>query len=168
MVNASLNSSSLLDHVHPEVAIAEQQPKYSKLLALTVKGTPIVTATAIACGCAYVGLNNPESKQLFPVCGFYSLTGFYCPGCGMTRAMHSVLHGNIVRAVQFNAMLVVALPVLIYLYVLWASWAFTGKKLPTFTVSKKLMWTLIAIAVVFIVGRNFPFPVAEFFARGRV
>jgi hypothetical protein len=161
-------NSSNTDHVHPEVAIAEQEVSHPLFLNAVVKGSPILMATVIGCGCAYVGLNNPETHEVFPKCGFYAATGFYCPGCGMTRAVHSMLHGNIVRAVQFNAILVVAMPVLIYLYTWWMTWAFTGKELPKLKLSKKVIWTLVVIAVVFSVGRNLPGSFPAFFARDRV
>lgn len=168
MVNTSLSDASLTDHVHPDVAIANQDVSHPALLAAAIKGTPLITAAAIATGCAYVGLNNPETNHILPVCGFYLATGYYCPGCGMTRALHSVLHGNIIRAFQFNALLTLAIPVLMYLYVWWMTWAFTGKELPKIKVSKRVTWAIIGLAVIFVVGRNFPGPVAEFFARGRV
>ncbi|HMS24596.1 MAG TPA: DUF2752 domain-containing protein [Acidimicrobiia bacterium] len=167
MLNPAV-SPSLTDQVRPNVAIADQELTHPKLLFTLIKGTPVLTAAAIATGCAYVGLNDPETKQIFPVCGFYAATGLYCPGCGMTRALHSVLNGNVLRAIQFNVVLVVALPILMYLYVWWMMWAFTGRELPRLKMSKRITLVLIGLAVFFIVGRNFPGPVAEFFARGRV
>ncbi len=38
------------------------------------------------------------------VCPFRNLTGLPCPGCGMSRAFHHVLHGRIVEAVRMNAL----------------------------------------------------------------
>lgn len=168
MVNVAFESTSPNIQIHPEVVMADQSVGNSKLANFVVKGTPVITAAAIACGCAYVGLNNPESKAVLPACGFYALTGYYCPGCGMTRALHSVLHGDILRAIKFNAILVIALPVFAYFYILWMNWAFTGRKLPTFTVSRRVSWTIVAIAAIFVVGRNFPGQIPSFFALGRV
>lgn len=31
-------------------------------------------------------------------CVLHNLTGYYCPGCGGTRAIHALLHGHIVRS----------------------------------------------------------------------
>lgn len=152
----------------PSTSVELQEVSNTKLLNLVIKGTPVVTATAIACGCVFVGLNNPETKSFLAPCGFYAATGLYCPGCGMTRALHSVLNGNILKGIQFNAILVLALPVLMYFYVWWTMWAFTGRKMPTFTVSKKVAWALVAAAVIFAVGRNLPGAIPLFFARDRV
>ena len=160
--------SSAPVHVRTEATIPEDHIAHPHLRFAILKGTPIFTAAAIATGCAYVALNNPETKNIFPVCGFYAATGLYCPGCGMTRALHSVIHGDIIRAFQFNALLVVVLPILMYFYVWWMTWAFTGRELPSLKVSRRVTWALVGLLALFIVGRNFPGSVAGFFARGRV
>lgn len=52
------------------------------------------------------------STSLFPRCPFFVVTGLKCPGCGTQRAVHSLLHGNVVDALRFNAILAVAIPFL--------------------------------------------------------
>ncbi|MEY8354136.1 DUF2752 domain-containing protein [Lachnospiraceae bacterium 54-53] len=37
----------------------------------------------------------------FP-CMFHSLTGFYCPGCGGTRAVRSLLRGDLRMSFQYH------------------------------------------------------------------
>ncbi len=151
-----------------DTQLPDREISHPKLLFAAVKGTPLLTAAAIGVGCLYVGLNNPETKQILPPCGFYLTTGFYCPGCGMTRALHSFLHGDILRAIQFNAVLVAVIPFLMYFYVWWMTWAFTGKELPKIKASKQMTWAIVGLVVLVVVGRNFPGPVAEYFSRGRV
>lgn len=58
---------------------------------------------------------DPSDSILFPKCAFHSLTGLQCPGCGSQRAIHALLHGDIVTAFRFNAMMVVLLPVVVFL-----------------------------------------------------
>jgi hypothetical protein len=50
-----------------------------------------------------------------PPCPFHWLTGLHCPGCGATRALHALLHGDIAKAFSMNALFVSALPVVILL-----------------------------------------------------
>lgn len=163
----SLNSVSPYDNIdHPD------HPNYNneantKLYNVILKGTPVLTGAIVACGCAYVGLNDPESKQLFPTCGFYALTGMYCPGCGMTRALHSLLGGNIIRAIRFNLLLVLAMPILIYAYVWWMSWTFKVKEMPKLKFSRRVAWSLFAFALIFIIGRNFPGDLPNYFSLGK-
>src|SRR5688572_26415576 len=38
---------------------------------------------------------NPSTSVLFPRCLFFSITSLHCPGCGSQRAIHELLHGNI-------------------------------------------------------------------------
>ena len=42
----------------------------------------------------------------FPACPFHTLTGLYCPGCGSQRSFSSLLHGNILQALQYNVLLI--------------------------------------------------------------
>ena len=140
----------------------------TKLGKAVVRGTPLLTGVAVACGCAYVGLSDPSARNLTPTCSFYLLTGFYCPGCGMTRATHNLLNLNFLKAFQFNALLVVSIPVLVYLYVWWMTWAYSGKELPKLKVSKKISIALVALAILFTVGRNFPEQLPEFFAKDHI
>ncbi len=57
------------------------------------------------------GLRRPtEDSDFYPPCVFHSLTGLQCPGCGTTRALHHLLHGDIVGAFHLNAMLFVVVP----------------------------------------------------------
>lgn len=43
--------------------------------------------------------SNPDAKNLFHLpCIFRTLTGYYCPGCGGTRACIALLHGHLLRS----------------------------------------------------------------------
>ncbi|MCE9624248.1 MAG: DUF2752 domain-containing protein [Deltaproteobacteria bacterium] len=53
--------------------------------------------------------------EKLPLCMFHQLTGWDCPGCGLTRAMVAMFHGQWLRALEFNALApVVALYLVIY------------------------------------------------------
>ncbi|HSP13812.1 MAG TPA: DUF2752 domain-containing protein [Thermoanaerobaculia bacterium] len=53
---------------------------------------------------------DPATASFFPRCMFHQLTGLQCPGCGGTRALHALLHGNVIEALRFNAFLVMTGP----------------------------------------------------------
>jgi hypothetical protein len=52
---------------------------------------------------------NVEGNPFLP-CIFRELTGFYCIGCGLTRALHALVHGDIVRAFGMNPLAMLVLP----------------------------------------------------------
>lgn len=40
----------------------------------------------------------------------HTLTGLQCPGCGISRATHAMLHGNLAEALAYNYFFVVSIP----------------------------------------------------------
>lgn len=51
-------------------------------------------------------------NSLLPPCPVHALTGLYCPGCGSTRCLHALLHGDLPLALAMNPLLVISLPLL--------------------------------------------------------
>lgn len=50
------------------------------------------------------------------ICLFHNIFGRDCYGCGMTRALFSLLHADIGAAWGYNRMVVIVAPLLLYLY----------------------------------------------------
>ena len=50
------------------------------------------------------------------ICLIYHVFGVRCPGCGMVRALSSAAHGDFRRAVRYNPLVVVVLPLLCYVW----------------------------------------------------
>ena len=48
----------------------------------------------------------------FLPCVFHAITGLYCPGCGMTRALHALVHFDLPRAIHMNAFFILSAPIL--------------------------------------------------------
>ena len=106
---------------------------------------------------AVYGLFDP-ARRFFPRCPFHMLTGLDCPGCGSQRAVHSLLHGDVSTAFGYNQLLVVMLP---YLAVcIWLEY-FGGKHrfpwLRRVLLGKEACIVLLAVFILFFVGRNFLF-----------
>lgn len=69
----------------------------------------LVFAALLVFGFIYYAL-DPIQSGLFPRCGFLTLTGYKCPGCGSQRAIHALLHGDVVAAFKYNALLFISVP----------------------------------------------------------
>lgn len=56
---------------------------------------------------------DPSESTSFPVCPFYSVTGLYCPGCGTLRCLHALMHLDLRSALDYNALTVLFVPMLV-------------------------------------------------------
>ncbi|HYX69022.1 MAG TPA: DUF2752 domain-containing protein [Terriglobales bacterium] len=55
----------------------------------------------------------PSDGAGIPVCLFHSLTGLPCPGCGLTRAFSSLLHGQGAAAFTYHPFVFLLLPLFV-------------------------------------------------------
>jgi uncharacterized membrane protein len=63
--------------------------------------------TALAAATAFVYFVAPENSGWYWQCPFHAWIGLLCPGCGGTRAVHAMLHGEFTEAMRLNALAVV-------------------------------------------------------------
>ncbi len=97
---------------------------------------------------------DPSNSGFYPTCLFHSTTGLLCPGCGSLRAMHQLLHGHLLAALRFNALLVLCLPLCGGFLGLAAFNKFKRRPMPI--LSAKCIWLFAIIALVFALWRNLP------------
>ena len=90
---------------------------------------------------------DPHTTGFFPPCPFRWAFGFYCPGCGSTRALHLLLHGRFLEALSRNPLMVCSLPLLV---------AMTIR--PSLTRPKWVPWCALCILVAYGILRNIPYP----------
>ncbi|MES2439430.1 MAG: DUF2752 domain-containing protein [Verrucomicrobiota bacterium] len=102
--------------------------------------------------------NGPNGVPWLPDCMFHQFTGLHCPGCGMTRAAHATLHGNIGAAFRFNPVGMILLPTaFVGLGIEILGWA-RGTPLPfRLDVGARGAWTIAWIVIGFWILRNVPF-----------
>lgn len=55
---------------------------------------------------AFLSARNPYTGTIFPPCPLLHLTGWQCPGCGGTRSLYSLLHGDILGSLAMNPLVV--------------------------------------------------------------
>ena len=136
---------------------AESQPAPPRISAppsLTLFVGVVLGATALGAG-AVVFFFNPSTHGFYPVCLFHALTGWNCPGCGGTRAVYALLHGDWRLALKNNALFIVLLAGTGARGIWFAAKRIRRQPAGIF-LPAKILWTLPVIAVVFTVLRNLP------------
>ena len=101
---------------------------------------------------------NPADTDYFPKCPFLKLTGFYCPGCGSQRALHQILHGNLLSAMKLNVLLVLSIPFLIYHQIIKLNryfGSFAGNIKSVFY-SSNFTYAVLILVILFWLCRNIP------------
>ena len=122
------------------------------------KRIAITAAAAFFAAAALIYLYfTGEGKGAGLPCVFYQTTGFYCSGCGSSRALRSVLHLDFYQALRYNAIFTLALPIIsAYFGALVFSYIRFGKDKISEKVPMKLIWVFIAAALLYGVLRNVP------------
>ncbi len=119
---------------------------------------PLAAVGCVGLGMAYALLSNPthSDPDARPSCVLKLLTGLDCPGCGGTRALWYVLHGDLPAAARHHFLFVFALPFLAYLFVSWAGNQAFGWRLPALRLSPKVLGGFLVAWLAFSVARNLP------------
>ncbi|MER7332410.1 MULTISPECIES: DUF2752 domain-containing protein [unclassified Micromonospora] len=119
---------------------------------------PLAALGCVAAGIGYALLSDPtrSAPDAAPTCLLKLTTGLDCPGCGGTRALWYVLHGDLPAAARHHFLFVFALPFLAYLFVAWAGKQAFGWRLPELQVSSKVIGVFLAVWMAFSVLRNLP------------
>lgn len=81
-------------------------------------------------------------------CIFYKVTNLYCPGCGITRAVISLLKLELYKAFRYNPLIITLLPLLL-IYNIYVK-IFNKKK----NFSQNVWIILLTIVIVYGVLRN--------------
>ena len=89
----------------------------------------------------------------FPTCIFYEMFHLYCPACGNTRCILSLLQGDIITSIQYNITpwILMILGGLLYIELLMFSFGKHKKILP-----RKALpyYVLISIVFIYYIVRN--------------
>jgi hypothetical protein len=116
-----------------------------------------ITGMAIATllgGLAVVYRFPPTEYSFYPRCPIYLTTHWLCPGCGSTRALHSLLHLDIQSALHYNALFTLLFP----LACLWFGFicyrTLRYDQFPNLAIPRSVAACLIVTIVLFTVARN--------------
>lgn len=121
-----------------------------------IKKNQILLAAAIILFIIYLFIMDPSKKGFYPPCPFFYLTGYYCPGCGTLRALHNLMHGNIYKALSYNILTIMLIPLVMYLLLIKLR-LIKNPRLINHVFSKSFYTVLLSIIFMFWVLRNIPY-----------
>lgn len=105
---------------------------------------------------------NPLETQWFPKCPLYTVTSFYCPGCGSQRALHAILHGDIVNAIGHNVLILLLFAIITYEGIVRLFNHYSIKPIKNWLHSSKITFSILMVVLLFWVFRNidiYPFSI---------
>ncbi len=117
----------------------------------------VVGAAAMLGGSSLVAYFDPSKFSFIPACPLYSLTGFACPGCGLTRGFHALFHGDVLAALDLNALIPVWVLIFAYVFGSLVLLAVRGRGFPMRFVGPKALFGFLIVLLLFGVLRNLPF-----------
>lgn len=112
--------------------------------------------SAIIAGSSFIWYYNPSRAGFFPVCPLFATTGLACPGCGLTRGFHALFHGDIVSALDYNALLPVFAFIFGYFLLAMFLIAARGRGLSFEIFRPVFLYGFLAVSLAFTVLRNLP------------
>lgn len=86
-------------------------------------------------------------------CPIKKITGLYCPGCGITRMLLSLLKLDFYKAFRYNPLVFISLPIGIYLYI---DYIIRKNKSLYKKIPQKAWYIIIVIFIVYGILRNIP------------
>ncbi len=106
-----------------------------------------------ASGTAVLYIWPPDGNSFYPPCPFRALTGWLCPGCGATRALYQLLHGNLMAAFALNPLVSIAAPPAFAALGIWFGCLIAGRRW-NFNVPNSAAWAALSVTVAFSIWRN--------------
>ena len=119
---------------------------------------PLGVAALAGCACVAVWVGDPTTPGgPLPVCPTKLLLGIDCPGCGSLRMIYSLMHGDVLAALRFNAVGLIALVLLFWAYAAWTYGRLVNRRVRSWQHWRwSALVTLVVVSVWFVI-RNLPF-----------
>ena len=114
----------------------------------------IVIGTPLLCAAAFLFRDVILSNISLPPCPVYAKSGIYCPGCGNTRSVTALLHGDLLLALRNNITMPFLALIALLFYIETAA-GLCGKKLHLLPRREAFWYTVLGIFIVYFVLRNF-------------
>jgi hypothetical protein len=96
--------------------------------------------------------------HIYIPCFIHQLTGLYCPGCGSTRMMFSILKFDFKAAFQYNQLLFILSPAILFLLIDYIYSWIVDKKCLVKKIPNYIWYILIVILLIYGILRNIYVP----------
>jgi hypothetical protein len=113
-----------------------------------------IAMAALLGGLAVAYRFPPTDYSFYPRCPIYLTIHWLCPGCGSTRALHSLLHLDIQSALHYNALFTLLFPAVCLWAVFICYRTMRYDQFPSLTIPRSVTACLIVTVVLFTVARN--------------
>jgi hypothetical protein len=97
----------------------------------------------------------PAHYSFYPQCPIHHYLHILCPGCGTTRALAALLHGNFAEALRYNALTTLLMPVALMYGVAAYSRTFACEPLRWPQPPPAAIYATLAATAAFTIARNF-------------
>ena len=104
---------------------------------------------AFVAGSGVVWYFDPTKAGFFPVCPLFTLTGYACPGCGLTRGFHALFNGDVTTALHYNALIPLFSLIFAFGLILMMLVAVKGIAIPKWVYSPKPLFAFFILLVIF-------------------
>jgi len=108
----------------------------------------------VAFGVAVLFFFPPTRYSFYPACPIHLYLGVLCPGCGATRSLSALLHGQVREALRDNAFFVALFPFALGYACICLRRALHPNRFRWPHLPVAGVYALIAVAAVFTVTRN--------------
>ena len=88
------------------------------------------------------------------LCVIKTITGYYCPGCGVTRAIVSLFNGQLYQAFRYNSIIFIDIPIILFLEIFVKLFGKNNEKIKR--VSNIILIILVILTIMYGVLRNIP------------
>lgn len=87
-------------------------------------------------------------------CSVYETFDIKCPTCRGTRAVSALMDGRLFDALQYNALVIVTIPIVLYYGIRTSVFILKGNSMEELRINTKFIWFWLVVIILFTVIRN--------------